>query len=378
MDNRPYQQCLRCVMDTSDPEITFDKNGFCNHCTKYFEITSKLSYQGEESQKQLLPLIDVIKKAGKKSKYDCLVGISGGVDSCYTAYIAKKLGLRVLTAHMDNGWDSESAVKNIKYIVNKLGLDYESYVLDWEEFRELQLSFLKASVPEAETPTDIAILSALHNIAARNNIKYIISGGNFATEGILPKSWHYDAKDVKYLRSIHKQFSTRPLKTFPTFSFLKEFYYKVFRGIRMVYLLNYLPYSKKNARDLLEKELDWKYYGGKHHESFYTKFIQSYLLFEKFGIDYRRATYSTMICTGEMTREEALNDITNNKSYNILTIEDEKKYICKKLDITTEDLEKIIKLPPKFYYNYPNNKRMLEFLYNLYRLLKNKNLLKIK
>lgn len=370
MSKRIYQQCVRCVMDTSDPDITFDHNGYCNHCTHYYTITSQLSYKGSESQSSLDALIARMKKAGKESKYDCLIGISGGVDSCYTAYIAKKLGLRVLTAHMDNGWDSEAAVKNIKYIVSKLNLDYESYVLDWEEFRDLQLAFLKASVPEAETPTDIAILATLHKIASKYKIKYIISGGNYATEGILPKSWHYDAKDLKYLNAIQKKFGTRKLDKFPTFGFFNEFYYKFFKGIKIIYILNYMPYSKKNAKDLLEKELEWKYYGGKHHESFYTKFIQSYLLYEKFGIDYRRATYSTMICTGEMTRDEALSEIESSKPYDNNQINKDIEYLCKKLDISVDDFEEIMNRPPLYFYNYPNNKRFLEFSYKLYRALK--------
>ncbi|HGJ63839.1 TPA: N-acetyl sugar amidotransferase [bacterium] len=360
-------------MDTSDQDIRFDENGYCNHCRHYFEITSKLSYQGNQDHERLNRVIEKIKIAGRNSRYDCLVGISGGVDSCYTAYIAKKMGLRVLVTHMDNGWDSEAAVKNIKYIVNKLGLDYESYVLNWEEFRDLQLAFLKASVPEAETPTDIAILAALHRVAAKNNIKYIISGGNYATEGILPQSWHYDAKDLKYLKAIQKRFGTQKLKSFPTFGFFREFYYKFFKGIRIVYLLNYMPYSKKEAKELLEKELDWKYYGGKHHESFYTKFIQSFLLYKKFGIDYRRATYSTMICTGEMNREDALSEINNHKPFNKNTLEDDIQYLCKKLEISRNEFDEIMALPPKYYYDYPNNKAFLELLYSWYRKFKGDN-----
>jgi N-acetyl sugar amidotransferase len=360
-------------MDTSDPEIKFDKNGYCNHCCDYFDKTSKLIFAGEDNQAKLNSLLTKIKKSGKKSRYDCLIGISGGVDSCYTALIAKKLGLRVLIAHMDNGWDSEEAVKNIKYIVNKLEFDYESYVLDWEEFKDLQLSFLKASVPEAETPTDIAILSTLHSIASRNKIKYIISGGNYATEGILPKGWHYDAKDVKYLKAIQKRFGNRKLINFPTFGFLKETYYKLFKGIKIIYLLNYMSFSKKEARELLEKELNWNYYGGKHHESFYTKFVQSYLLFEKFGIDYRRATYSTMICTGEMSRDQALDEILNNKPYDLCRLEEDKKYICKKLEISIEELNTILKQPAKHYYDYPNSKKLLEIIYDSYRFIKRKS-----
>jgi len=353
-------------MDTSDSEITFNENGYCNHCLEYFENTSKRTYRGKETDQILAQLVEKIKKTGKNKKYDCVLGLSGGIDSCYSAYIARQLGLRVLTVHLDNGWNSETAVKNIKYVVGKLGFDYQSYVLDWEEFKDLQLSFLKASVPEAETPTDIAILAALHKVAAKYNIKYIISGGNFVTEGILPKSWHYDAKDEKYLKSIHKLFGTKKLKTFPTFSFLKEMYYKFIKGIKIIYLLNYIPYSKKEAMKVIEKELDWKYYGGKHYESKYTGFLQSYILPEKFNIDYRLATFSTQICAGEMTREEALTEL-QNKPYDLEKVYEEKEYVSKKLGISVNEFNEIMKTPKKTHYDYPNNQKILEFIYKIYR-----------
>jgi N-acetyl sugar amidotransferase len=358
-------------MDTSDVNITFDEKGNCNHCTDYFEKLSKQTYQGESSDKKLAQLVEQIKKSGKNNAYDCVVGISGGIDSCYTAYLLKKLGLRPLAVHLDNGWNSEAAVKNIKYVVNKLGIDYQSYVLDWEEFKDLQLSFLKASVPEAETPTDIAILAALHLVADQNNIKYIISGGNYVTEGILPKSWHYNAKDVKYLTSIHKKFGKKKLNTFPTFGFQKEMYYKYVKGIRIIYLLNYVNFNKRDAMKLLEKELDWKYYGGKHYESKYTGFLQSYILPEKFNIDYRRATLSTQICAGEVTRQEALTELAN-KSYDPEKAEIEKVYLCKKLGISLIEFEEIMHLPPKTYGDYPNDEKFLNFIYNAYRKLTNK------
>lgn len=369
MQERPYQQCTRCVMDTSDSEITFDENGYCNHCTEYFENTSKRVYHGEISKIKLSEIVNNVIKSGKNNTYDCLIGISGGVDSCYLAYKVKELGLRALCVHMDNGWNSDLAVKNIKYIVNKLGFDYQSYVLDWEEFKDLQLSFLKASVPEIETPTDIAILAVLHKIAAQNNIKYIFSGGNFVTEGILPKSWHYDAKDDVYLKAIHKRFGIKRLKTFPTFSYIKEAYYKFIKGIKIIYLLNYFPYSKKDAMSILEKELGWVYYGGKHYESKYTGFIQSYLLPVKFGIDYRRATFSTQICSGEMSREEAL-ELLKSISYDPIKMELEKEYVSKKLDISLEEFNDIIKQSPKTYQDYPNNEKKLKFIYNFYRKFK--------
>lgn len=369
MKERDYKICQRCVMDTSDPEISFDENGFCNHCTDFFENISKKVYQGTASDDRLNLLIEKIKKSGKNKDYDCVIGISGGVDSCYTAYIAKNLGLRALCVHMDNGWNSEPAVKNIKNTVIKLGFEYQSYVLDWEEFKDLQLAFLRASIPEMETPTDMAIPAALHKIAKQNKIKYILSGGNYATEGILPKIWHYDAKDLKYLRSIQKRFGTKKIKSFPTFGYLSEMYYKLFKGIRIIYLLNYVPYSKENAMKTLETELSWKYYGGKHYESKYTGFVQSYILPKKFNIDYRRATFSTQICAGVLTREEAIKEL-QTLSYLSIDVETEMDYVSKKLGLSKQEFNEVMNIPPKTYRDYPNNKRMLEFIYSSYRLLK--------
>ncbi len=358
-------------MDTSDNEIAFDSNGYCNHCTNYFEETSKLVYLGESSDLALLQLIKKIKESGKKGEFDVLIGISGGVDSCYVAFIAKKHGLRALVVHLDNGWNSEAAVKNIKYVVAKLGFEYQSYVLDWEEFKDLQLAFLKASVPEIETPTDIAIPAALHKIAAKNNIKYIFSGGNFVTEGILPKSWHYDAKDEKYLKAIQREFGKKKLRTFPTFGYKKEIFYKFLKRIKIIYLLNYVPYSKGEAMKVLEKELDWKYYGGKHYESKYTGFIQSYVLPEKFGIDYRRATFSTQICAGEMTRDEAL-ELLKQKPYKEDKVEEEKQFICKKLEMSINEFDTIMNSPLKTYRDYPNDENKLKFIYKTYLKLNKK------
>lgn len=368
MNSPSYKICTRCVMDTSDPIITFDSKGQCNHCTEFLEKRAKHNYQGVKSDEDLKKTIQQIKETGKGLEYDCILGLSGGVDSSYAAYICKQHGLRILGVHMDNGWNSEEAVSNIKNIAKKLAIDYESYVLDWEEFKDLQLAFLKASVPEADTPTDIAILAALHKVAEKYKVKYIISGGNFATEGILPKYWHYNAKDLRYFNYIQRKFGKVRLRKFPTFGFQKEMFYKLIRKIKIIYLLNYVPYNKLNAMDLMKKELDWKYYGGKHYESKYTGFIQAYYLFEKFGIDYRRATLSSQICTGEISREDALK-ILEKKPYELEKINEEKKYIAKKLSISLDEFETILQAPPHYYTDYPNDEKRLSFIYDTYRKL---------
>jgi N-acetyl sugar amidotransferase len=363
-----YRQCNRCVMDTTDPDIVFDDKGHCNHCNNYFERISQRIYNGERSDIQLQAIADKIRKKGKGKPYDCILGVSGGIDSSYAAYTLKQLNLRALLVHMDNGWNSETSVKNIKFLADKLGFDYESYVLDWVEFRDLQLAFLKASVPEIETPTDIAIPAALHRIASKYGVKYIISGGNFATEGILPKTWHYNAKDLVYLKFIQKTFGSGKIRKFPVFGWRSELYYKLWKGIRIIYILNDVNYRKDTAMKTLETELGWKYYGGKHYESKYTGFVQSYILPEKFHIDYRRATLSTQICAGEVTRDHAI-EILEEPSYNSESIHEEKEYICKKLRISTSEFDDIMKQAPRWYRDLPNAEKKLEFIYNLYRKL---------
>jgi N-acetyl sugar amidotransferase len=355
-------------MDTTDPLITFDEAGRCCHCTEFLERRAKHSYQGKESDVALNRILDNIRRAGRGKKYDCVLGVSGGADSSYLGYIITERGLRPLAVHMDNGWNSEKAVVNIKNITRKLGIDYESYVLDWEEFKNLQLSFLKASVPEAETPTDVAIPAALHSIAAKYGIKYILSGGNLATEGILPKSWHYDVKDLKYFNHIHRTFGNRPLKSFPTFGYKKEIFYKIVKGMWMVYPLNDVPFIKDEAMKLLSDKFDWRPYGGKHYESIYTRFIQSYYLYEKFKIDYRRATLSNQICVGAIDRCRAVQQL-RSLPYNPDEIDETKQYVAKKLGIDTDELERIMRLPAKWYGDYPNDERRLSFIYDTYRKL---------
>lgn len=369
-ETRPYQQCRRCVMDTSDPLIRFDAHGYCNHCTYLLGLFNDPLYKKRFSEQRFEKLVEKMEKAGRRRKYDCVVGISGGVDSCYMAYRLKQYGLRFLLVHMDNGWNSEEAVRNIKSVADNLNVDYEAFVLDWEEFKDLQRSFLKASVVEAETPTDIAILGVLHRMASRHGVKYVVSGSNLVTEGILPLDWHYDAKDMKYLLSVQKLYGSKRLKHFPGFSFWEEAWYKFVKQIRIIYPLNYISFSKEEALAFLTSHMNWRHYGAKHYESRYTKFVQSYLLPKKFNIDYRKATFSSQICAGTMTRPQALEEL-KQPLYNEDEVEREKNFIAKKLDLTRDELEDLLNLPPKSYRDYPNNQKKLSFLYKMYRKLFN-------
>jgi N-acetyl sugar amidotransferase len=360
--------CTRCVMSDTDPEITFDAEGRCNHCTDYLERIANFTYRPGASERELEAIVERVKAAGRGKEYDCVVGMSGGIDSSYAAFVAKSLGLRPLGVHMDNGWDSDTAARNIKNVARTLGIDYQSVVLDWEEFRDLQLAFVRASVPEIETPTDIAIPAALHSVAAEHGIRFVFAGGNYVTEGILPRTWHYDAKDVRFLKGVHRQYGSGKLRSFPTFGFVKETYYKFVKGIRIVYVLNYVPYSKAEAMRKLQEELGWEYYGGKHYESTITGFVQSYILPVKFQIDYRRATLSSQICAGEVTREEAL-EILKDPPFDPERVRQEKVYVAKKFGIPLQEMDAILAEPPKTHRDYPNNERFLQALYGLYRRL---------
>ena len=363
---KKYKICQRCVMDTSDNQIEFNEQDFCNHCETFLREIKTIVPTGIERESQLSDLLNAIKKSGKNKKYDCLIGVSGGVDSSYVAYIVKELGLRPLAVHMDNGWNSEEAVKNIRSLCNNLEIDYESYVLDWEEFKDIQLSVLKSSIPEVEIPTDIAITSILHKVASRNNIKFIIGGGNYATEGILPESWFYNPKDLRLLKSIHSKFGTKKMKTFPTFDWKAEIYYKFFRRIKIVYLLNLLPFNKAEALEILKEKVGYHEYGGKHHESVYTRFVQSYIQPVKFNLDYRRATFSSQICSGELLREQALKEL-EDLPYNMIQVNKDKDYASKKFDIPLQEFEKILNAPSKSYKDYPNDEKWLTLIYTFYK-----------
>lgn len=366
---RPYQICKRCVMDTSDPLIRFDERGFCNHCEDFLDNRLKILTEAQSTGDSLGELLQQVRSAGRRSQYDCIVGVSGGVDSSYVATLAAEHGLRVLAVHLDNGWDSKTAVANIRNLANTLRMSYTSYVLPWTEFKQVQLAFLQASVPEAETPTDVAIQRALHHHALRNGIKYILSGGNLASEGILPASWHYNARDTKYSHAILDATGCpRSYFSSQRFGAADEIYCKVLRGIKTVYPLNFTSYNKNEARAKLESKYRWTYYGSKHGESRYTRFIQNYYLYVKHGIDYRRATMSTEILMGVISREHAIS-VLGTLPYDEEEMRGEKEFVAKKLGITVAELEDIIAAPPKWYYDFPNNDKQLGRLYDVYRRL---------
>ncbi|MRR37903.1 N-acetyl sugar amidotransferase, partial [bacterium] len=268
--------CSRCVMDTTDPDIRFDDQGVCNHCHEYDEAIRLLILPPHEAEKKLNQIVEKIRKEGRRKKYDCVIGVSGGVDSSFIAYKVKELGLRPLAVHLDNGWDSELAVANIHKLLEILKIDLHTHVIDWEEFRDLQLSFLKASTPDSEIPSDHAIVAIMNKTASKIGVRYVITGHNIRTESHLPPAWSQGHFDWRYVRSVHKQFGTLPLKTFPHLDLVA--YFRHIFILRWINLLNYLDYNKEDAMKMLQEKFCWKYYGGKHWESIYTRFYQAYIL----------------------------------------------------------------------------------------------------
>ena len=353
-------------MDTTDMDIVFDENGYCNHCSYAIAVNEHNEKNNERSQEMLDEVLKNIKAKGKNKKYDCLVGISGGVDSCYIAYLCKINGLKPLLVHMDNGWDTEVSVKNIKNIVRKLDLDYVSYVLDWQEFKEIQLGFLKSSIVDLEYPTDMAIAGALNKTAVKYSIPYIISGCNNSSESILPLTWGYHVKkDMKFYRHIVNKFSKLPIKKVPVSSLVNEFYVKFIKNVRTIYFLNYIDYNKEEAKKLLISQFQWEEYGGKHHESKITAFWQSYAMPVKYNMDYRRATLSSQIAAGITTREDALEQL-KTLPYKPETVEADKEFVAKKYNITVEELNSYLNLPPKTYKDFPNEKGLVDFVSKMY------------
>lgn len=354
-----YATCSICIMDKSDPDISFDSQGRCSHCHRYELLKSTRLISGKERNTKLDSLIAEIKATGKGKQYDCIIGISGGVDSTYVAWLVKKFGLRPLAVHLDNGWNSELAVANIQKTLQKLDIDLYTHVIDWEEFRDLQLSFLKASTPDGEVPSDHAIFALLYKMANKYGLKHVISGTNVVTEAILPEKWGYGYFDWRYIKDVHKRFGKSKLTTYPHFSLAKLGYYVFAKKIRMVSILNYVEYEKTVAMRVLQDELDWVYYGGKHYESIYTRFYQAYVLPRKFNIDKRKAHYSNLICSGQLSKEQAL-ELMQEPVYPENLLQEDRTYVIKKLQISEAEFETIMSAPTLTFESYNTSHSLFE------------------
>jgi N-acetyl sugar amidotransferase len=333
-----------------DPDITFDENGICNYYHEYLEAETQQVLKGEAGEKKYNDIIAQMKADGKEKKYDCILGVSGGVDSTYLAYLAKQAGLRVLCVHFDNGWNSELAVKNIQNIVEKCGFDLFTYVIDWEEFKDIQLAYFKANVIDIEAVTDIAIFSALDVICKEQGIKHIIDGRNVVTEVTLPKAWI--CKNSSNLRDIHKRFGTKKLKAYPLMSPIRRRLIARSKPFQSWPLLNYVVYDKKEAKEKIISALSWRDYGGKHYESVFTRFYQGYILPTKFKVDKRKAHLSNLIFSGQLTKSEALAEL-EQPIYPASIFEQDLQFVLKKLGYTEETFRNYIEGPaiPHNHYN---------------------------
>jgi len=349
-----YQICTRCVMDTTDPAITFDDVGVCNHCHTFDEVTSKGWFPNEEGKRRLQLIIEKIKSDGKGHPYDCILGLSGGVDSSYLALKVAEWDLRPLVVHVDAGWNSELAVANIEAIVKYCNYHLHTHVVDWGEMRDLQLAYLRAAVANQDVPQDHVFFASLYHFATQNKIRYILNGGNIATEGVFPSAWHGSAMDARNLRDIHRRFGTNHLKSYSIISFYQYYlWYPFIKGMRTVRPLNYMPYNKKNAMAELETNIGWRSYGRKHGESIFTKFFQSYYLPTKFGYDKRRPHLSSLIVSGQMTREEAISELML-PLYEQSELETDIAYFCKKLKISRTEFDDFMVAPIHHYTDFVN------------------------
>ena len=373
-DLNRYKLCSKCVMDTiGNNEIRFDDLGVCNYCYEYEEKKKTRLSTPEIREYDLNTILRKIKKTESSNKYDCIIGVSGGVDSTYTAYLVKKLGLRPLAVHFDNGWNSELSVHNIQKTLDTLDIDLYTYVVDWEEFRDLQIAFLKSSTPDGEIPSDHAITATLYMIASKFGIKHIISGNNFKYEGVMPRLWAYGHIDWKYIKSIKKKFGKKKQKSYPYLTIKKFIWYTIIKKIKMISILNYIDYDKSEAMKILTDKLGWEYYGGKHYESNYTKYYQGVILPKKFGIDKRKLHYSASILSSQISREDALKEL-KKEIYPEEQLKIDTEYVINKLNLSKESFDNIMKLKPKVFLNYPNNYRLHLFLKKILKFLRNKKL----
>lgn len=346
---KEYQICTKCVMDTTDKEIVFDENGVCNHCHEYQEVEKNYTRDPKKLQFLLNDKLELIRNVGKDKKYDCLIGVSGGVDSSYVAYLAKQWGLRALLFHFDNGWDSKLSADNLKNIIKYTGFDIYESKMDQEEFQDIQKAFFKADVVDVELVTDYAIFTSIYKVAKEFDIKIILSGVNNVTEKIMAKSWVWRKDDATNIKSIHKKYGTVELKTFRFID--QEEKPSIARSIN---ILEFVEYDKSKAIEILRSHMDWSYYGGKHYESIFTRFYQGYILPKKFNIDKRRAHHSTLINSGQMTRDEALEDLKND-TYPKNIQEEDFNIVCDRLGFSREEMNDYLKRPAKSHLEYDSD-----------------------
>ncbi len=355
-----HRVCSNCVMDTTDTVIIFDENGVCDHCRDFEQSIKPNWHTDERGRARLLALIEEVRKAGKGHDFDCILGLSGGLDSSYMLHLlVKEFDLRPLVFHVDGGWNSDLAVNNIQMLVEKLGLDLYTEVIDWEDMRDFQLAFFKSGVSQIDVPQDHAFVATLYKFANKYNVKYIMNGGNISTECVRnPIEWLYYGTDMRLINDIRSQFCTRPLKNYPFSSVLShKFYLRYLRRIKVVRPLDYMPYTKNLAIETLHDEYGWRAYPQKHFESRFTKFFEGYWLPTRFGYDTRKVQFSSLILTGQLTREEALERL-KVPAYDPETIDDEFAYIAKKLGISVDELRRYHEMPLKSYKDYRNQEAM--------------------
>lgn len=349
-----YKMCVNCVMDTTDSKIVFDERGVCDHCGTFYRDILPNWRTDERGRAELERVVARIRKEGEGKDFDCIIGMSGGIDSSYLTYVAKEqLGLRPLVFHVDAGWNSQVAVNNIERLIDALHLDLYTEVIDWEEMRDLQLAFFKAGVPHIDTPQDHAFFATMYKFAEQRKVKYILTGANYSTECVRnPIEWMYYQSDSIQLRDIHRKFGTRPLINYPITSILRhKVYLRYIKRIQVVRPLNYMPYIKADAMRLLEEKFGWQPYPQKHFESRFTRFYESYWLPKKFGYDTRKVQYSSLILTGQMTRAEALEKLSH-PPYDPATIQQEFEYVATKLGISTAELQGYMDAPNKSHRDY--------------------------
>lgn len=371
MSNNFYKVCRKCVMDTSDTLISFDQNGICDHCIT-FEKKTRRSWNSLISDNlELTKLISNIKSAGKGKDFDCIIGMSGGIDSSYLTYIASELGLRPLVFHVDAGWNSQEAVNNIEKLIDGLGFELFTEVINWREMQDLQLAFFKSGVPHIDTPQDHAFFATMYKFAYKHKIKYILTGGNLSTECVRnPVEWMYYQSDARQLRDIHRKFGTINLDTFPVTSILwHKFWLPYFCGIKVKRPLDMVSYIKEDAKQLLIDRFGWQPYPQKHFESRFTKFYESYWLPKRFGFDVRRVQYSSLILTGQMKREEAIDQLSK-PSYDKSTIDRDIEFVANKLGISKNELMNYMKLPKKTFRNYKNQYWIYDYGSRIMRALR--------